>query len=66
MKAWPDLHSTGVAAVSLHDVEGVPGEARVVHDARAGLALQEHLGEEADEIVALDELSLSSKKKQRS
>ena len=29
-----------------------------MHDARAGLALQEHLGQQADEVVALDEPAL--------
>ena len=56
MKACPDLHSTGRAAVALHDVERVPGEARVMHDARARLLLQEGLGQQAHQVVALDEL----------
>ncbi len=43
------------AAVRAHDIERVPGEARVVDDARTGLALEERLREQTDEVVALDE-----------
>ena len=47
-----------LAAVLLHDLDRVPGQARIVHDARAVMAAQERLGQQADQIVALDEAAL--------
>ena len=44
-----------LAAVLVHDIQRVPGQARVVHDAAARFALQEHLGQQADQVVTLDE-----------
>ena len=46
------------AAEPLHGVDGVPGEARVVDDARAGLFGEERLGQQPDDVVALDERTL--------
>ena len=46
------------AAKALHGVDGVPGEPRVVDDARAGLFDEECLGQQADDVVALDERAL--------
>ena len=43
------------AAVLAHDLERVPGEARVVDDARTTLLLEEGLREQSHEVVALDE-----------
>ena len=51
----PRLAEHRHAAVRAHDVERVPGEARVVDDARTGLLLEERLREQTDEVVALDE-----------
>lgn len=46
-------------AARLRDlVDGVPGEAGVVDDLGAGLTLEHHLGEQADEVIALDEASV--------
>src|SRR6202163_1792529 len=45
------------ATIAAHDVERVPGEARVMHDARPGLLLEKGLRQEPDQVVPLDELS---------
>src|SRR5262249_24368203 len=45
------------AAGTANDVESVPGESRVVHDARAALLLEEGLGEQPHEVVALNEVA---------
>ena len=58
MNAWPGLAHDRHAAEALHGVDGVPGEARVVDDARAGLFGEERLGQQADDVVALDERAL--------
>ena len=58
MKAWPDFDSTGVAAAGLDDFDGVPGEARIVHHLAAGLAAQQHRGQQPHDVVALDETAL--------
>jgi hypothetical protein len=47
-------------------LDGVPGQARVVDDLRAGLSRQQGLRQQADQVIALDEAPGSSKKKQRS
>lgn len=39
-------------------VDGVPGEAGVVDDLCAGLTLEHHLGEQADEVIAFDEAAV--------
>src|SRR6266850_7581467 len=45
------------AAIAAYDVERVPGEARVMHDARSGLLPEKGLRQEPDQVVPLDELS---------
>jgi len=54
MKAWPVLLCTGVPPWRLTR----SGQARVVNDLRPGIPGQEGLGEQADDIVSLDELPL--------
>ena len=63
MKAWPDLHSTGSPPWLRTMSSGVPGEARVVHDARARLLLQESLGQQPHQVVALDELAAARRRR---
>ena len=59
MKAWPDLDSTASPPWRLDDLDGVPGEARIVHDlAAARLAAQQHRGQQPDDVIALDEAAL--------
>lgn len=55
MKAWPLLHCTGTPCGLFDHVHGVPDQARVVHDLAAGVARQDCLGQQADQVVALDE-----------
>ena len=55
MKAWPDLHCTGRPPVGAHDLLRVPDDARVVHDRRAAVLLEERAREQADDVVAVDE-----------
>src|SRR5690606_13691935 len=46
------------AAGFLHLLDGVPDQARVVHDLAAGVLGQGRLGEQADQVVARDEAAL--------
>ena len=65
------LLDEGVSGLGLHGapagggdfVDGVPGQARVVNDGGAGDFLQQRLGEQADDVVALDEAAVFVKKK---
>ena len=60
------LLDEGMSGTALHrlaaeppdDVDGVPGQARVVDDARAGVTLQERLGQQPDQVIALDEAAV--------
>ena len=57
MNAWPDLLMHRHAAQALDDVERVPRQARVVDDARCRAACARNAcGQQADDVVALDEL----------
>ena len=47
-----------LAAVLLADVDGVPGQPRVVDDPGARVLLQEGFGEQTDDVVALDEFTV--------
>ena len=58
MKAWPDFDSTATPPLRLDHFDGVPGQARIVHHFAAGLAAQQHRGQQADDVVALDEAAV--------
>src|SRR6185437_8790188 len=45
-----------LAPMAADQVDGVPGETRVVHDTPASLPRQENLGQKPDEVITLDEL----------
>src|SRR6202012_5435752 len=47
-----------LTATAAHDVDGVPGEARVVDDTTTRLTLQKRFGEQPYEVVTLDELAV--------
>ncbi len=53
----PRLALHGLAAEAAHDLERAPGQPRVVHDPLAGRLREEGLREQADDVVALDELT---------
>ena len=45
------------SAIVLNNVDGVPGQSGVVHNSFAGIAGQESLGQQVDDIVALYEIA---------
>ena len=57
MKAWPVLLCTGMPPALLDDIDGIPGQARVVNDLFARLVGQKRRGQQADDVVALDEIA---------
>src|SRR5207253_8906545 len=55
-EGMPRLAEHRGTAVAGDDIERVPGEARIVHDARPGLAPEKDLRQQPDQVVPLDEL----------
>ncbi len=49
------LRQHRVAAAGLDHLDRVPGQARIVHHPAARLAAQQHRGQQADDVVTLDE-----------
>src|ERR1700722_20243319 len=48
--------------VLLHYLDGIPGQSRVVNDARTAVAAQKRFGEQADQIIAFDEAAVRVEK----
>ena len=47
-----------LSTVSLDQFDGIPGQARIVHDAFAGILLQQLHAEQADQVVTLDKATV--------
>ncbi len=45
------------ATQSRHDIDGIPGQTRIVNDALPGMLEQKRFGQETNDVIALDELT---------
>ena len=54
-EGMPSLTLYRMTAIFLRNLDGIPSQARIVNDLRAGLFLKETLGEKPNNIITLDE-----------
>ena len=57
-ESMPGIALYGLTAESRHDINRVPGQARVVHDAGGSLLFQEGFRQQSHEVVTLDKFTL--------